>query len=227
MLLGSLSCPRPRPLFDNNTTRHGLFERYCRSVNRGHANLLNQNGHSLMKLVRVAVACALVLIPWGAPAARAAEARVNHAWVGHFVHVGGADDQRRVEEAIEQVVQEMSFLYRSLARSRLLDSNSIPKTIRISMIKSDAVVAFDERRYAAPVDGTSVAVVGLAGERLALQQRITREGLEMKLIGPQGGRTSLLRADGPKRLLLRVTVWSPRLPADVVYWLRFERAPRR
>ena len=136
---------------------------------------------------------------------------------GRYELTGARAERHQQAEAVERVVNQMSWLFRRVARSRLLDANPLPQVIEVQCDGGSANVWFDGRRFTAPLDGRVVWVTGTHGDPVRLQARVHGDRLVLNFEGDGGGKEVTLWADGGRRVILDTRVYSPRLPADVVY----------
>lgn len=148
-----------------------------------------------------------------------------NAFVGDWQLVGdvGAAEEQ-INAAIDKTTENMSFLTRGLARSRLRSSQKPPKRIRMRlqnqmfMIQPDTLPALN-----LPISGAAVKYEDRA-LRVALESGGGRLSLRQISENQQGKRENVYRLrDGGKSLELEVTVNSSRLPAQLQYKLQFFR----
>lgn len=144
-------------------------------------------------------------------------------FVGTYAHVGGQAERDAVLAAIEGVVADMNIIARSIARDRLQASNPVPKKLAITRDGETLTVAFDEREYAAPLDGSSVEVVGVTGDRLEYRVTVDGEQLRQSFVGSKGQRNNTMTRRDDKLLLVEVEVSSGSLPKPLEYSLTLER----
>ncbi len=163
--------------------------------------------------------------PQAAPASGPTEEQKAHAdqLVGTYAHVGGQAERDAVLAAIEDVVSDMNVIARGIARDRLQESNPVPKKLSIVRDGGTLSVAFDGRKYAAPLDGSSVKVVGVTGDTLDYRVTVDGERLRQHFVGEKGGRTNTMKRRGDKRLKVKVKVSSGSLPKPLEYSLTLER----
>lgn len=154
-------------------------------------------------------------LPGRADAVPAAAGRKIADYVGAFHHTGGDADRRARDDAIEDVVKEMSFIVRGIARDRLKEANPIAQQVGVALDGEELTVSFDSRRYTAPLSGEPVEVVGITGDTLQLRHRF-RKGRVLQLFdGGDKSRRNVLSLDDEGRLTVRVTVSSEKLPKDL------------
>jgi hypothetical protein len=143
--------------------------------------------------------------------------------VGEYQHSGGRSAEDEVREAIERVVRQMSWFSRAIARRRLRASNEIPQTLRIERDGERVTIAFDGRERKVSVGGPPISVDGIHGDDLRYSLEIRGATLVQRFDDGGSGRINEFRADGDA-VMVKVRVYSDRLPKDVVYELRYVRA---
>jgi hypothetical protein len=117
----------------------------------------------------------------------------------------------------------MIFLARSIARDRLQSSNRIPKTLRIARAAGRVRIAFDGRERETALGADPIRIVGRHGDELDYTLRLHDGWLVQRFEGENGGQINAMRAEGDT-VVVRVTVFSSRLPANLVYELRYVRS---
>lgn len=144
------------------------------------------------------------------------------AFLGSFVHAGGAKEREALDSAIEEVVAGMNILVRPIARDRLKGSNVIAQAGQISCDGKALTVVVDKRSYTAPVDGRSVKVV-VSGDELDLKYRVSDGSIEQTFSAEDSGRVNTLSLHD-RDLVMRVRVYSNQLPKDLKYKLTYRRS---
>ena len=144
-------------------------------------------------------------------------------FLGSFRHAGGDKERELRDKAIDDVVGEMNFLVRSIARDRLKTSTAIAAAVKLSSDASSLTVALDSRIYTAPLNGRSVKVTGITGDKLDLSYRVTDGRIEQSFRGDERGRVNTYSLDGEK-LVMQVRIYSSQLPKDLKYKLTYKRA---
>lgn len=145
------------------------------------------------------------------------------AWAAQYRFVGGTAERDALAGAIDDVVSEMNILAREIARGRLSDSNPIPKKITIGRNGEVLAIAFDDRSYEAPLDGSKTRVQGITGDMLRYHVVVAEKRLDQVFDGDQGGRHNTMRRRGDTGMAMQVKVTSERLPKALEYKLTFRR----
>ena len=142
---------------------------------------------------------------------------------GSFRFAGGGRERAARDAAIEQVVEEMNFLVRGIARKRLREANRIRERVAISRSSDKLTIRLDGQPYTATINGPPVDMVAHDGMEVKLSYRIANGRIEQTLQGAEGGRTNHFEVDGKGRLTVQVRVFSEKLPKDVRYRLTYAR----
>lgn len=159
-----------------------------------------------------------VMWPAIARAGESDQAAFAHA----FKYVGGKKQKEAVDEAIEEVVQQMSRVIRGLARDRLRATNKVPPLVYFKFESNQIAVIFaGGRKVKAPADGSKVKWKTEKGDRVKVSHTLTTNKLVQKLEG-EGTRTNTfkLSEDGTK-LTWKTRITARRLPEDIKYRLSY------
>lgn len=171
------------------------------------------------KLIELAGAAAtLALLP---REAFAEESPVS-AFLGTFKHTGGEKEREARDKAIEDVVADMSFISRGIARDKLKQSNPIVQSLGFAADAKNLTVAMDARSYKGPLDGSRVKVKTILGDEMDMHFKIKRAALDQVFSGDEKGRVNAFRFD-TKKLVFHVRVHASALPKDLVYKLTYEK----
>lgn len=159
------------------------------------------------------------------PAISTAEQSALDALAGNFVYAGGQTERSSREKAVDSIVNEMNALIRALARRRLLEvTQPWPRLSfkvsgpTLSITRSDKIPSTVE------LGGGSVAFTNKWGDQVNVRRRFSK-GTIIEVIGDgNSGQTNTYRLtpDG-KRLRVRCTIKSPRLPGDIIFGLTYKR----
>lgn len=142
-------------------------------------------------------------------------------FTGSYKHVGGAAELEARDKAIDDVVADMSFMKRGVARDKLREANPIAEKVVVSESQGTLTIAMDERSYTAPLDSTPVKVKGITGDLLDLTVRVGAE-LEQAFEAEGKGRVNKYALEG-NRLTVQVRIHSESLPKELTYALTYER----
>jgi len=143
------------------------------------------------------------------------------SWLGTW-KAGSPSD---IAGAIERCTEEMSFIKRPIARSRLKKLNPAYQRIVIGRSGSDFTIQFDERQpIRMPADGKALPWTREDGEKFMVSVKAGAETLTQHYQGEDGERSNVFRIDAAgKALTLEVTVKSQKLPKVLAYKLLFFR----
>lgn len=169
----------------------------------------------------LAFACALLIGPETAAAQQAAAP--GAAFEGRYTYAAGPGDP--IGDAIERGIRDMSFVTRPIARRRLRNTNQPYRTIEVALVDGTVATRYDGRpAIVSPADGAAAPWMR-DGEPLTVTTRFEAGALVQTFTAEDGVRENVytLTPDG-RRLILSVTLTSPRLPAPIRYQLAYERA---
>lgn len=142
---------------------------------------------------------------------------------GTFTYTSqGSDD---VEQVIDRGTAGMSFLTRPLARNRLRKATRAYQLLTIGCTRTTVSIAHDNRApIVTPADGRTINVKRDSGEAVAVNTVWEQGSLKQTFMVKEGSRENLysLSPDGQK-LIMQVTLRSPRLPVPIVYKLDYKR----
>lgn len=172
-----------------------------------------------MKQVR-ALATALLsvwLIANGVNTALAADLR------GEYTLDSAASDD--VKPVIDRVVASMNFITRPIARSRLAKGTKAAPILALDYDEREIVVTFEPKNpVRMPTSGASVPWTREDGETFQVTAQWKGAELSQTFKASDGDRTNVFRLDpSGEKLLMQVTLSSPRLPSPVQYTLVYRR----
>jgi len=143
---------------------------------------------------------------------------------GSYALKGSASSaEQKIEQALEQGVQEVNFAIRGLALSRLKEKNPLIKSIKIEERNGKVKVTFDgNRSYESPVDGSLQNQRDNTGERVRVGARINGGRLQQIFVSESGRRVNTYSLSG-NTLRLGVRVTADILPNAVTYSVNYEK----
>lgn len=147
----------------------------------------------------------------------------NPKMAGHYVYV--PERSAKVAEAVEKAVQDVNFVIRPMARSRLNKTNQPYQNITLATAPDKLSITTDKRApIVTPADGKPVKWKREDGEMLAVSMKWQGEALQETFAADDGKRVNLydLSPDG-RELKMHVTVSSKRLPKPLAYTLVYRR----
>lgn len=142
---------------------------------------------------------------------------------GHYVYM--PERSASVSDAVEKTVQEVNFVIRPIARSRLNKTNRPYQNITLATAPDTFSITTDKRApIVMPADGKPVKWKREDGETMDVSMQWQGAALQETFAADDGKRVNLyeLSPDG-RELRMRVTVSSKRLPRPLVYTLVYQR----
>ena len=133
-----------------------------------------------------------------------------------------ADD---VAAAIENVVADMNFIKRPIARKKLIRLNPVYKKTIIAISGSGVTVKFDDRDVIPmPPGGKPGPWTREDGDKFMVAAQVTKDQMIQTFKNDEGERTNIfkLSADG-KSLTMNATIKSPQLSKPLTYSISFGR----
>ena len=145
---------------------------------------------------------------------------------GVFKYVGGSRQRARLDAAIEDVVSQMNFMVRGIARSRLQDGLQPKPLIKLDVRSSHArLVIPGVPDVEGPLDGSPCKWRSPEGELMTLRLRHDGNVLDFRYVGSGGGSRMTYRFnEDASRVQLRSAVDHQRLPGTIRYSLSYARA---
>ncbi len=154
------------------------------------------------------------------------------AFATSFRFTGGAKEDAARLASIEACVQEMFFIARPFARSRLSNSTEIAAGIAFEVRETEGQTVFvldphGDEPLRVPTTGKSFHFENDAGDVLEVSLQREGEKLILRTGNAQGAekRVLWLSPDG-KKLTIEVTIFASRLPRSVHYRLSYLRQPK-
>jgi len=131
-----------------------------------------------------------------------------------------------IKAAVDKVADQMSFLTRSIARSRLMATNPPVSRIAISFSgKNVTIQAADSAAITTRTDGTPIDWVGEDGENVKVSTVWAGATLKRSLVNPNGMRVNTYAVDPTgNTLTLDVLITASQLPQPLAYKLVFRRS---
>lgn len=146
---------------------------------------------------------------------------------GTYRYVGGEEEVRAVEQAIDEVVDQMNVFIRGIARRRLRAPNLPTNELRITLEDGQIrVVRTGQPEIAAPQSGERVAWRNPRnGNELQVAHRVNSDGvLEQSLVGDNGVSTnSFIPSTDGLRLSIRTVIRAEKLPAPIRFSTTYRR----
>ncbi len=173
-----------------------------------------------------ALAFAFVLVASAATEAASAEAPSANAVLGTYRFAGGDAEVRKVERAIDEGVEEMSFLIRGMASRRLKEPNLPSEELRIFIEGANITVArLGHPDISAPADGRAVTWRNPNnGNELKVSHQVSDAGvLTQRLVGERGTSVNRFEVDDSGRLTMKTTIEADKLPSPIRFSTTYVR----
>lgn len=179
---------------------------------------------SRASFLRVALPGATALAAFQPAFARAATD--PGAFSGTYKYAGGKTQREKLEHQIEQVVAQLNFMIRNMARSRLTDGLSPAPVLGFDFGTNRVVFRKPgQPTIEGPIDGSPVDWKNDHNERVRLRLKLQGETLSINYKGDGSDSTYQYRfVDGGKRIDIRARIDHVRMPSTLRYGLTYKRA---
>jgi hypothetical protein len=163
--------------------------------------------------------CALVVALAAVLPASAQQASLKGTWR----YDAQASDN--VATAINTAVQRMNFVTRPIARGRLTRTNQPYQRVTVDFTSSQVTVSTDNRSpIVSPSNGTPIKWTREDKEVLDVSTEWENGVLEQTFKAEDGQRVNRYSVNAEGKMVMEVTITSPRLPRPLVYKLIYNRA---
>jgi len=146
--------------------------------------------------------------------------------VGHYRFTGGTAEVDALYAAIEDVVKDMNFIIRPIARNRLRKANIPSNELQISVSDGSIhVVRPGQAIVSAPADGSLIAWKGQDGDRFRVRHRLLDSDRLMQEFYGDGNHSVNIYAvrDGGSEVEVRTEIDADLLPKTLRYSMSYER----
>ena len=165
---------------------------------------------------------AALAVPTSAPApASDATKAIIAPFLGSYVVVDREKSQRALEKAIEDIVQQLTFIIRGIARDKMSDAIHIAETIDITADDKILSITVNKTKIDMRLDGQAIPQTIENGELRAASIAF-KGGLEQKLDDGDQGSVHRYVLSGD-RLIMTTRIYSTQLPEDLVYAVELRR----
>ena len=145
---------------------------------------------------------------------------------GRYKYAGGRAQREKLEQQIEQVVSQLNFMIRGMARSRMIDGLSPWPTLDFEF--GDNQVVFrrpGEPVIRGPLDGSPVDWKNKQREAIQVRMTFKDQTLRIRYKGDgSDSRYNYSFRDEGKRLDIRAAIDHVRMPSTLKYGLTYKRA---
>lgn len=147
---------------------------------------------------------------------------------GRYQYVGGERERQALLDAIEDVVKEMIFLARPIARRRLRDGNRPSDELRLEVSPTQITVVRPGRpTVTARRDGSTVVWKSPEGDEFKVKHRLGADGsLIQEFVGDGNRSENIFKlADDGSALTVQTTISAERLPKVLRFQTTYRRVP--
>lgn len=132
-----------------------------------------------------------------------------------------------VRAAIEEAVRGMNFITRPIARGRLTRTNEPYRSVRLAYDDEQVWIKTDDRDpIVTPANGAPIKWRREDGEEFDVSTEWENGRLEQTFVAGDGRRVNTYSVSpNGQTMTMTVTITSPKLSADLVYRLVFDRVP--
>lgn len=132
-------------------------------------------------------------------------------------------DLSHIEKAIDEATDDMNFVIRGIARSRLESSNQADKSLDFSESEKSWLVSF-EGKAPAPISKSNGTLnwTSSENEKLKVKGTSSSNKRSIEFIAEDGSKEITFQCLSENKLKSTIRVKSPKLPKDVVYSLIYE-----
>lgn len=144
--------------------------------------------------------------------------------VGSWRFVGGPNEVRGIQQAIDASLADFNPVMREIVAAQLQDTNRAYPEFSIAVDGDNIVTRMNGRTLSTPSSGAVREVTTPEGRSAQVTQRITGNRLVQTLVNPQGTRTHTVTLGADGNLTVEVRIVSSHLPRPIRYTLTYGRA---
>lgn len=140
-------------------------------------------------------------------------------------HLADADAEARIDRAVSEVTDQMSFFVRGIANGRIDEAVNPDRRVTIEPAGEGHLRVAIGRGAPVrlPLDGRYVRTTGANGQPVRTRALLRNGSFAIQEVTEQGSRTLYFRRHGDS-LVMATRIRSSQLPADIVYRLRYREA---
>src|SRR5688572_13376519 len=165
-----------------------------------------------------------LVVTAGEPDPSAADATL----AGRYVYAGGEQQRQQLLDAIEDVIAEMNFIARPIARRRLRESNWPSDELHLLITEVEITVARPGRpTVSAPRDGSTITWRSPDGDAFEVRHRlVAADQLIQEFVG-EGNRSENVFSleENGSRMTVQTTIYADRLPKVLRFRMSYRRKP--
>ncbi len=138
---------------------------------------------------------------------------------------GHKKNKAKIEAGIEKAIDDMNFITRPIARSKLNKANIAFKSIKIKFVDGKVSIQQDSRTaVTSPIDGTKVKWTREDGDVFKVSQKVSETKITQIFRGESGKKTMIYKFNKDFSVMwVSVRVDSPKLPEAVIYTMKYKR----
>ncbi|MBN4049420.1 hypothetical protein JYT86_00150 [bacterium AH-315-N03] len=179
----------------------------------------------MTRITTAALAASVLLISTASSGARA-DLDVLELFEGRYTFAGGEPEEARLRDAIDSVVDRLSFFIRDIARGEIRRNIQPDPRIRLEVVDRGRLrLSFgDWGPIDVRLDGSTTHVQGPDGAETRISARLQGSRIEVIQESSRGRRVNWLTLSPDARyLFLQVSVGADQLPANIRYTLSYRR----
>lgn len=138
---------------------------------------------------------------------------------GSWGYAGGKEQVAEMERAVDQSVDEMSFVMRPFARPKLKEICAPWTSVKIARDGENVSVTTDKGTLSSPLGKTVKRTID--GDVVSVRRDIKNGVLVARVWTDEGGRRNTFRQVGGK-LVVKSTISAPQLPKPVTFRFTYE-----
>lgn len=139
--------------------------------------------------------------------------------------VSHSSNKAKIKKGIEAAIDDMNFITRPIARSRLKDSNLAFRKITIKHQGSNIYVQHDNRKaIVSPANGSKIKWTREDGEVFTVTQKVSANKITQVFYAEDGKKLLVYKFnDDFSKMWVSIRVDSPKLPAPMRYTMVYKR----
>lgn len=145
---------------------------------------------------------------------------------GTYRYAGGEKQRQQLIDAIEDVIADMNFIARPIARKRLLESNLPSAELQLIVTEDEIVVARPGRpTVSAPRDGSTIVWESPDGDKFEVRHRLVSDvELVQEFVGDGNRSENVFKLDDDgSRVVVATTISANRLPKTLRFRMTYRR----
>jgi hypothetical protein len=149
---------------------------------------------------------------------------------GTYSYAGGDKQRQQLIDAVEDVIADMNFIARPIARKRLLESNMPSAELQLVVTDDEIVVARPGRpTVSAPRDGSTIVWESPDGDKFEVRHRLVSETeLVQEFVGDGNRSENVFKLDeSGSRVHVSTTIAADRLPKTLRFRMTYRRKPAK